>query len=401
MRFLSLPLLFLGASCAQHAAAPADRAPAAAKVDRYAPGPLRCDAPAAAAASERPLLRYAAYTPPPPMPPGRPDAPQFLTTPEPELRGTGDPKADAYMRRLLADGGPGWRPYLVRAFVGVRANQAVLDDFPRKPADTAAYLYRYLTPERIARGQQLYRELRGKTLFEGELKAPLEILLALWGAHSDYGASPPPFDAIEALVNLGACGKGPGWTTFSVYHAVTILASGEVGRAKLRAYADGRLGEARLFPDQYLRWAEDGDGDGRRDIWASRADILRNIHRKGLVDWDPALPVIAEIEPVPYDPKVPNDVRRVRAAIGWEGAHRRVNGKPWPVSAEGAYGWQPLQPLGRQGPTYLVSRNFRTLGFQSPYLGYHWSQPDEDYALAIAFLAERIAGRSGPSRPLR
>jgi membrane-bound lytic murein transglycosylase B len=335
------------------------------------------------------------------MPPGPPDSPQFLTTPEPLLRGTGDPKVDAYMQRVLRDGGAGWRPYLVRAFAGVRANQAVIDDFPRRPGGTGAYLDRYLTAERIARGQQLYRELSGRKLFEGEQKVPLEVLLAVWGAHSDYGASPPPFDAIEALVNLGACGKGPGWTTFAVYEAVTILASNEVERSKLRAYGDGRLGESRLFPDQYLRWADDGDGDGRRDVWTSRADILRNIQRKGLLDWEASLTLIAEIEPVPYDPAVPNDVRRVRGSIGWAGAHRRVDGKPWPASAEDSYGWQPLQPAGRQGPNYLVSRNFRMLGFQSPYLDYYWSQPDEDYALAIAFLAERIAGRPGPSRPIR
>ena len=406
MRLVPSALLLLAAACTQQVPPPdasVDAEAALNRPDLYAPGPLRCDAPAgqALAPSAGPLLHRAAWTPPPPMPPGPPDAPDYLRTPEPELRSTGDPRVDAYMQRVLREGGPAWRPYLLRAFAGVRANQAVIDAIPEKPRTLGGYVARYVTPERVARGQLLYRELSGRQLFESEQKAPLEVLLALWGAHSDYGEAPPPFDMVEALVNLGACGKGPDWGTFSIYHAVATVAEGRVSREVANAYADGRLGQARLFPDQYRDWARDGDGDGRVDIWTNRADILRNIQRRWLEDWDPAQPTIVEIEPVAYDPATPNDVRRVRGSVGWTGAHRRADGRAWSEDMERHFGWQPIQPEGRNGPTFVAGSNLRTLGLHSPYLGYHWSEPDADYALALAILAERIAGRPGPTRPLR
>jgi membrane-bound lytic murein transglycosylase B len=401
LRGLLPPLLLLLSACAAQEAPPADAAPA--RTELYTPGPIRCDAPAAEATPQpgQARLYKAMWTPPPPMPPGPPDAPDYLRTPEPELRSTGDPRVDAYIQRVLREGWGGWRPYLVRALAGVRANQAVLDAIPDKPSTAGDYVSLYVTPERVARGQQLYRELSGMPLFEGEQKAPLEVLLALWGAHSGYGAQPPRFDVIEALVNLGACGKGPDWGSFSIYHAVAALAEGRVERSAARAYADGRLGQARLFPEQYRDWGRDGDGDGRIDIWGNRADILANIQRRWLQDWDASQPLIVEIEPVAYNPAIPNEVRRVRASLGWMAAHRRADGKPWPEDMERFFGWQPIQPSGPQGPTFLASSNLRLLGLQSPFLGYYWNQPDQEFAIAIAILAERIAGRPGPKRPLR
>ena len=39
----------------------------------------------------------------------------------------------------------------------------------------------------------------------------------------------------------------------------------------------GAMGQPQFMPDSYLRFAVDFDGDGRRDIWDSRADTLGSI----------------------------------------------------------------------------------------------------------------------------
>jgi membrane-bound lytic murein transglycosylase B len=317
------------------------------------------------------------------------------------LEPTGDPRVDAWRARVFAEGGPGWRPYLLRAFAGVRANPAILQSVEEKPSDIPAYVERYVTAERIAAGQRLYRQLQGQKLFEGEQKVPLEVLLALWGAHSDYGANPPRFDVIEALANLGACGEGPHWGSFSIYQAVGMIAEGRVERSKAKAYADGRIGQNRLFTQQFLTWAEDGDNDGKVDIWTNRADILKNLQRNALTNWEPDIPTMVEIHPVTYDQGTPNDIRRLRASVGWEGAHRRIDRKPWPERAESMFGWRSVVRLGRDGPTYVVSRNLDPIGYQDPFRPYYYGEPERGFAIAVALLAERIAGRAGPSRPIR
>lgn len=334
------------------------------------------------------------------MPPGPPLNSDYLQGPEPVLTTTGDPRLDAWRDRVFADGGPAWRPYLLRAFEGVRANPDILASIERKPADTAAYVKYFVTPERIAAGRRLYKELNGRKLFEGEQKVPLEVLLALWGAHSDYGAAPPPFDMIEVLANLGACGVGPHWSSFSIYHAVHILAQSGMPRSKAKAYANGRIGQNRLFPEQYFQWPEDGDRDGKVDIWSNQADILKNLQRHSLGNWNATVPAMVEIHPIAYDSSQPNAIRRVRASLGWEGAHKRVDGQPWPAGAEGLYGWNSVIRIGSNGPTYVVSRDLEAIGYQDPFRTFYYSEPERDFAIAVWLLAEQIAGRPAPSRPI-
>jgi membrane-bound lytic murein transglycosylase B len=399
MRCLAIVTL-LAASACTHSLAPFETAQ---PVPPVSVGKTVDCAASALSSFQRPVqfASAAAWTPPPPMPPGPPNAPAYLAGPDPVLVSTGDPRIDAWRSRVFAEGGPGWRPYLLRAFAGVRANPAILASLEERPADIPAYVRRYVTPTRIATGQRLYRELQGQKLFEGEQKVPLEILLALWGVHSDYGANPPRFDMIEALANAGACGKGPHWGSFSIYQAAAMIAEGKVERSKAKAYANGRIGQNRLFTEQYLNWAEDGDGDGKVDIWTNRADILKNLQRHSLMNWESTGSPLVEIQAVTYNANAPNEIRRLRAAVGWEGAHKRIDGRPWPSAGESVFGWNSAMRLGSDGPTYLVSRDVLAIGYQDPFREAYYGEPAQGFGIAVALLAEQIAGRPGPSRPIR
>jgi membrane-bound lytic murein transglycosylase B len=39
------------------------------------------------------------------------------------------------------------------------------------------------------------------------------------------------------------------------------------------------MGQTQFMPSSYLRWAADGDGDGRRDIWTSLPDVFASVAR--------------------------------------------------------------------------------------------------------------------------
>jgi membrane-bound lytic murein transglycosylase B len=319
-----------------------------------------------------------------------------MALPVPQLAPTGDARFDAYRERVLQAGWSSWRPLLLRAFASARPNPLILQAAEQEPADAAAFVRRYVTPGRIEMGQRLYREYQGRPLFRGEQNVPTEYLLALWGVFSDYGRDPPPFDAIESLLNLGAHDRGPHWTDFEIFHAVTILAQGRVPRDRLASYADGRLGQVRFLPDQYLRWGEDGDGDGRVDIWTSRPDILRNLHRLLNAPWERGVPPLIEV--LPPEPGALRDARMLEGNNVRLTSLRSPDGRPWPEAWEVASG-ELVRPFGEQGPLYLATRNFTPLSFASPFRDRYGTPRGPGFALAVTVLAERIAGRPGPRVP--
>jgi membrane-bound lytic murein transglycosylase B len=321
-----------------------------------------------------------------------------MAAPEPALQPTGDPSLDAWLRRALDEGGPGWRPLLLRAFAGIRTNPLVLQTVEPEPRNVTAFVRRYVTPARIAEGQRLFAELRGRPLFQGEQRVPTEYLLALWGAYSDYGIDPPPFDMIEAIANAEAHGRGAGWTDFQLFEAVRILADGWVPRSLARAYGDGRIGQVRWLPEHYVQNGEDGDGDGRIDVWTSRADILRNLQQT-LRGMERGVPVIAEISPPPpemFDPS--GGLGRARSDIGAIQL-RRADGHPWGPEWQRQSG-HILAPFGPGGPLFLVTRNFQSLNYASPFRARYAEPANDGFALAVALLAEQIAGRAAPTRPI-
>ena len=341
-------------------------------------------------------------TPPPPVPPPPPDSAAYISGPEPVLESTGDPLVDRWRARVFEEGGPAWRPYLLRAFAGVGANPAILSAAPAEPESAEAYVERYLTPARVAEGRRLYAELAGKPLFQGEQKVPTEVLLALWGVMSDYGRSPPPFDMIQALAMRGAYNPQAYPEKFDIYYTLRILAEGRAPRSLAKAYADGRIGQVRYIPENYLEWGEDGDGDGQVNVWTDREDILRNLQRL-LTAWQPGIPLIVEVDRPNWDR---SDPRQARIADGIERGgqvlatyYRRADGRPWPAGTN--WGGELIEPFGPEGPAFLTTYNYTPINFASPFRERYGPLDNHNFALTVGLLAEAIAGRPGTVRPIR
>jgi membrane-bound lytic murein transglycosylase B len=62
-----------------------------------------------------------------------------------------------------------------------------------------------------------------------------------------------------------------------LFDALEILNRGDIEFARMRGSWAGAMGQAQFMPSSYLQFAEDFDGDGRRDIWASPADVFASI----------------------------------------------------------------------------------------------------------------------------
>jgi membrane-bound lytic murein transglycosylase B len=338
-------------------------------------------------------------TPPLPMPPTPPENRPLLAMPEPRLASTGDAKVDAYRDRLLTDPvNAAWRPYLIRLLANVRADPAILGEFDRLAAvDTPAeYVRHYLTPERIRRGRQLFRQGVGKAK-PGEM--PTELRLALWGMLSDYGARQPRYDALQALLVLGAYDRAGAGHEFQLHHAAIKVLSGDVPRSRLRAYATGKLGQTHTPPARFPDWTRDGNADGRIDIWRSQADVLATIAGSSWESYA-GIPVSVAIRAPAFNPNERREARMLAALNASPNVPpailQRWDGRPWKPEEIGEGGTY-IKPWVKGGPAFIMLRPAWPVNSRDPVLPmYAGSDVDMGFALSASLLADAIAGRPLP-----
>ena len=56
-----------------------------------------------------------------------------------------------------------------------------------------------------------------------------------------------------------------------------LLNRGDIELERLKGSWAGALGQPQFMPSSYLRYAQDFDGDGRRDIWSSAPDVFASV----------------------------------------------------------------------------------------------------------------------------
>jgi membrane-bound lytic murein transglycosylase B len=139
------------------------------------------------------------------------------------------------------------------------------------------YLDTHVDAARIGGGRRTYANL-GSLGAEVEARygVPANILVAIWGHETNYGSYTGDFDLARSLATLAWEGRR---RELFATEFVSLLKIADLGvsRQTLKGSWAGAFGNPQFLPSMYLRLAQDGDGDGRRDIWNSRADTLASI----------------------------------------------------------------------------------------------------------------------------
>src|SRR5262249_47325875 len=103
---------------------------------------------------------------------------------------------------------------------------------------------------------------------------PPHVLIAIWGIESNYGANHGSIPTIDALATLGFDGRREDWARGQLLAALKILQNGDIARDAMIGSWAGAMGQTQFLPSVFLTYAVDADGDGRRDIWGSMADVM-------------------------------------------------------------------------------------------------------------------------------
>jgi peptidoglycan lytic transglycosylase B len=103
------------------------------------------------------------------------------------------------------------------------------------------------------------------------------VLAAVWAIESNLGRFSGVRPTVQALATLAWEGRRATFFRSELLDALAILDAGDVEPARLKGSWAGALGQPQFMPSTYLRYAQDFDGDGRRDIWGSLPDVFASI----------------------------------------------------------------------------------------------------------------------------
>ncbi|MEM6462188.1 MAG: lytic murein transglycosylase [Pseudomonadota bacterium] len=146
-----------------------------------------------------------------------------------------------------------------------RSFKLSLDQFMRKRGANAI----------VSKGKQLKkRHQQLFTALERQYGVPPGVILAIWGMETGFGGFMGNSDTISALATLAYDCRRSEFFTNELYAAMTIIQQGQLSRQQMRGAGHGELGHTQFLPSSYLRFAVDGDGNGRRDLVGSKTDAL-------------------------------------------------------------------------------------------------------------------------------
>ncbi len=247
-----------------------------------------------------------------------------------------------------------------------------------------------VSPTRIANGQA--RLAANREIFdaiEAAYAPPREIVAAIWGMESSYGAILGDIDAPRAIATQAAIGRRKDFNEGELLAIMQLIENGSATREQFRrASWAGAVGQTQFMPSTFLAYARDYDRDGRKDLWANPGDALASAANYLTAHgWKEGQPWAVETRiPDGFDYSV-GDGRKLTVAT-W----KALGLAPATAPNLGNDGLQAelFLPAGSYGPAFLLFDNFNVIK--------RYNNADS-YALAVGLLADRIAGRPDLSRP--
>lgn len=297
--------------------------------------------------------------------------------PEAEARGIARPTFEAAIRGLAPDYA---LPDLVIPGRPDRAERGQ-PEFVLTPAE---YLRETTLARLAAEGKKLAEQHRTTLArIAQEFGVPPQIVLAIWGRETVFGAYRPPHDAVRVLATQAYVGRRKDFFREEFFAVLKMLQDG-IPRPRLRSSWGGAMGLTQLLPTEFYKYGVDFDGDGRVDIWTSVPDALASAAKQlAAKGWQRGRPWAIEVRvPADVDCTVadPDHVQPIAQWMraGFIPAHGGLMSDD-----QLAQGASLLMPAGIYGPSFLILRNYYVIK------DYNFS---DLYVLFVGHLADRIAG---------
>lgn len=213
---------------------------------------------------------------------------------------------------------------------------------------------------------------------------PASVIAAIWGMESNYGSNFGNFSTVDALATLAFEGRRAEWAQKELIAALRIIDKGDIDAAHMLGSWAGAMGHTQFLPSVFLQYAVDADGDGRRDIWGSMADVAASTaNYLAHSGWISNEPWGVEVRlPAGFDYARADTTTRQNSADWAAEGVQSMTGQALPNMA----GASIIAPAGARGPSFMVGSNFKAI------LRYNNSV---NYALAVSLISQQLAGNGG------
>jgi lytic murein transglycosylase len=210
---------------------------------------------------------------------------------------------------------------------------------------------------------------------------PPEVITAMWGLESDFGALFGKFKILPSLATLAYdCRRGEHFRP-ELMDALRIVQRGDQRVDEMIGNWAGEFGGMQFTPSNYIKYGVDFDGDHRVDLIGSVPDTLASaanyLHQIGWRRGEPWLQEVTVPQNLPWQ-EADLDIKHPRSQwVTWgvravQGSLPRDN---LPASL--------ILPMGRHGPAFLAYPNFKVfIDWNSAFV----------YSTTVAYFATRLGG---------
>ena len=282
-----------------------------------------------------------------------------------------------------------------RAFAGLEPDPRVIG-FDRKQPEFVQTFQQYLTARvtefRVREGRRLlalHRDLL--TRVEKKYAVDVEYILAFWGLETSYGSYQGKYSIIRSLATLGHDPRRSRFFTSELLHALQILDEGHVTLDKFVGAWAGAMGQGQFLPSSFLTYAQDFNGDGKKDVWGEEADVFASIANyldkngwRNDAGWGAAVLLpddlnLDELRPEKYGTRCRALRHHTKAMplAQWRKLNVTLTGSPPPAGD-----YAVVVPDDGVRTSYLAGGNYRSI------LSYNCANK---YAVSVGLLADELA----------
>ena len=229
---------------------------------------------------------------------------------------------------------------------------------------------------------------QNKALFdslEKEYGIPRQYLVSFWGLETVFGKHKGKMSVLNSLATLACDQRRSEFFTLELLNLFTLIETEKVTVDQLQGSWAGAMGHMQFMPTAFLKYAVDGDNDGKVDIWQSEADALTTAaNYLNQIGWQPEerwgrevkLPENFAFEKVSFDQYYSLSYL---SQLGITTTNNQAL-STYDIQAE------LYLPSGYKGPAYLLYPNFNVI--------MTWNL-SKSYALSVGLLANKLVGANG------
>ncbi|SDJ75781.1 membrane-bound lytic murein transglycosylase B [Ferrimonas sediminum] len=249
----------------------------------------------------------------------------------------------------------------------------------KKTLDT--YLPQAVPDWKVAKAKKLLHENRELLQQVGDAYGVQpRFIVALWGIETNFGNYTGNFSVIGATASLAYDGRRETFFKEQLFAALTILEQGHISASDMKGSWAGAMGQCQFMPTSFLAYAQDFDGDGKKDIWNNKADVFASAaNYLKQVGWNDDLTWARQVSLTEPVAEVDKGLKVKKSLAQWQQMGvRRFDGSDLPTRDIKA---SLVQPDDAHGRSYLAYANYDAL--------MRWNR-SHYFVAAVGHLADRI-----------